>query len=93
MTSFEDAARRMLGAPPDADISSDMEIDGGFYSGCDTCGYGGASTVSINVWARLRERYPNGRLKPKSAQVWHREFTDLPSLWAALFTDDETDEA
>ncbi len=80
--TFEDAARRMLGAPPEANVSSEMENTS--FAGCDTCGWDDdAPTITISAY--LYERYANGRLKPKAAQVWSREFTNLPELWSALF--------
>lgn len=90
MTSFEDAARRMLGAPPEAVISSDWEEGGYMNTGCDTCGYS-RDESKITIYAYLYYRTPSGRLNPNKNQSWSREFTDLPSLWEALFTDDETD--
>lgn len=86
--TFEDAARRLLGAPPEAVISSDWEQPGGYATGCDTCGYG-ADESKITIYAHLYYRTPSGRLNPDKNQSWYREFTDLPSLWDALFADDK----
>lgn len=78
--SFEDAARRLLGVSPDADIFSEWSQTDSF-SACDTCGYG-TEPSKIEIYAYGLDK--DGR----RACIALRTFTSLPELWDALFPDE-----
>jgi hypothetical protein len=72
MSEFDDAVRRMLGAPDDAFVTS--EVRGG-----------GSVQIGDLTWDTEDEEITvEARIPGVGRAHWERKFNSLPELWAAL---------